>query len=59
MEPIQRRAPTFEAQDPLGKVNIGKESEPRMTKISGVLSMQQRNQVVELIEEYRDCFAWH
>lgn len=43
IEPIQRKVPTFEAQDPLVEVNLGTESEPRMTKISGVLSVQQRN----------------
>lgn len=38
--PIQRRIPTFEAQDPLVEVNMGTESELRMTKISGVLIPQ-------------------
>ena len=38
VSPIKREAPSFEAQDPLIEVNLGTVDEPRMTKISGLLS---------------------
>lgn len=58
METIQRKIPTFEAQDLLVEVNPGSEQEHRMTKISGHFSLEQMNQVVDLIKKYKDCFTW-
>ena len=37
MAPIRREIPSFEAQDPLIKVNLRTIDEPRMTKISDLL----------------------
>ena len=37
VSPIRREIPSFEAQDPLIKVNLRTIDEPRMTKISDLL----------------------
>jgi len=32
--------------------------EHRITKVSGFLTEEDMNQMVELFKQYRDCFAW-
>lgn len=58
VSPIKREVPSFEAQDPLIEVNLGTTNEPRVTKISGLLSQGERDQLIQLITRYKDCFAW-
>ena len=52
------KKPSFEAQDPLVEVNLRTDEEPRITKISGLLPEKSRDQLVQLIRRYWDCFAW-
>ncbi|GKV06953.1 hypothetical protein SLEP1_g18770 [Rubroshorea leprosula] len=40
------------------EANRGSESEPNVTFISGSLEPQTRDQVVRLLHEFKDCFAW-
>ncbi|GKV34366.1 hypothetical protein SLEP1_g42743 [Rubroshorea leprosula] len=47
-----------EVQDPLEEINLGSESEPKVTFISGSLEPQTRDQIVRLLHEFKDCFAW-
>ena len=47
----------FEAQDPLLEVNLGTSEEPRVTKISGLLPEEDRDQLIQLIKKYMDYFA--
>ncbi|GKV52448.1 hypothetical protein SLEP1_g59025 [Rubroshorea leprosula] len=47
-----------EAQDPLEEINLGSESEPKVTFISDSLEPQTRDQIVRLLHEFKDCFAW-
>ncbi|GKU89586.1 hypothetical protein SLEP1_g3710 [Rubroshorea leprosula] len=47
-----------EVQDPLEEINLGSESEPKVTFISGSLEPQTRGQIVRLLHEFKDCFAW-
>ncbi|GKV01725.1 hypothetical protein SLEP1_g14266 [Rubroshorea leprosula] len=47
-----------EIQDPLEEINLGSESEPKVTFISGSLEPQTRDQIVRLLHEFKDCFAW-
>ena len=56
--PISWEVSSFEAQDPLIEVNLGKIDESRQTKINGLLSQGELDQLVQLITRYKDCFAW-
>ncbi|GKV42187.1 hypothetical protein SLEP1_g49624 [Rubroshorea leprosula] len=47
-----------EVQDPLEEINLGSESEPKVTFISGSLELQTRDQIVRLLHEFKDYFAW-
>ncbi|GKV43692.1 hypothetical protein SLEP1_g50953 [Rubroshorea leprosula] len=47
-----------EVQDPLEEINLGSESEPKVTFVSGSLEPQTRDQIVRLLHEFKDCFAW-
>ncbi|GKV21983.1 hypothetical protein SLEP1_g31893 [Rubroshorea leprosula] len=47
-----------EVQDLLEEINLGSESEPKVTFISGSLEPQTRDQIVRLLHEFKDCFAW-
>ncbi|GKV13619.1 hypothetical protein SLEP1_g24610 [Rubroshorea leprosula] len=47
-----------EVQDPLEEINLGSKSEPKVTFISGSLEPQTRDQIVRLLYEFKDCFAW-
>ena len=49
--------PSFEAQDPLIKANLGIEEEPRMTKVSNLLSKEDKVWLVNLINRYEDYFT--
>ncbi|GKV12837.1 hypothetical protein SLEP1_g23931 [Rubroshorea leprosula] len=45
-------------QDPLKKVNLGTEAEPRITFFSGLLPPEMRDKIICLPHEFKDCFAW-
>ncbi|GKU86461.1 hypothetical protein SLEP1_g981 [Rubroshorea leprosula] len=47
-----------EVQDPLEEINLASESEPKVTFISGSLEPQTRDEIVRLLHEFKDCFAW-
>ena len=57
MPPIRREVLSFEAQDPLIEVSLGTVDELRQTKISGLLSQGERDQLVQLITRYKDYFS--
>ena len=57
MSLIKIEAPSFEAQDPLIEVNLRTAEEPRQTKISGLLSQGNRDQLIQLITKYKNCFT--
>ncbi|MCI04702.1 hypothetical protein A2U01_0025749, partial [Trifolium medium] len=48
----------MQAQDPLQEIDIGDGTIKRPTYISTNIDPSLRKQVVELLKEYRDCFAW-
>ena len=50
--------PSFKAQDPLTKINLGTEDEPKTIKVSSLLAKGDRNWLIDLIKQYKDCFAW-
>ncbi|XP_027359296.1 uncharacterized protein LOC113867964 [Abrus precatorius] len=48
----------MEAQDPLEEVNLGDEKEPRLTFISKLVDEEVKDQLIKLLREFKDCFAW-
>lgn len=54
--PIERKSPSFEAQNPLEEINIETSNKLRMTKVSGLLAEKDKNWHIELITKYKDFF---
>ncbi|CAJ2672886.1 unnamed protein product [Trifolium pratense] len=48
----------MQAQDPLEEVDIGDGSIKRPTYISANIPKDLRDKLVELLKEFKDCFAW-
>ena len=48
----------FTSADPLEKVDIGDGSIPRPTFINANLSDDCKTDLIKLLKEYVDCFAW-
>ncbi|MCI50559.1 hypothetical protein A2U01_0071803, partial [Trifolium medium] len=48
----------MQAQDPLQEIDIGDDSIKRPTYISANIDPDLRIEVVELLKEYKDYFAW-
>ncbi|KAM2646196.1 hypothetical protein EV1_019644 [Malus domestica] len=51
--------PAPEVQDSLEIINLGIEENPRPIQLSGLLEIVDRANVVNLLHEFKDCFAWH
>ncbi|CAJ2651311.1 unnamed protein product [Trifolium pratense] len=48
----------MQAQDPLEEIDIGDGSIKRPTYISANIPKDLRDKLVELLKEFKDCFAW-
>ncbi len=48
-----------EVEDPLQEINLGTEEDPRPTFISTLLEEPLKSELMALLQEFRDCFAWH
>jgi hypothetical protein len=48
----------FTSSDELEQVDIGDGSKPRLTFINAKLDPEYKQELVELLKEFRDCFAW-
>nr|AAQ56323.1 putative polyprotein [Oryza sativa Japonica Group] len=48
----------FMSADDLEEIDIGPGDQPRPTFISKNLSSEFRTKLIELLKEFRDCFAW-
>ena len=48
----------FTSADDLVEVDIGSGDKPRPTFISAKLNSECKQQLTELLKEYKDCFAW-
>ena len=46
------------AQDPLEEVDLGDGSIKRPIYVSAKITTEFRDWIVELLKEYKDCFAW-
>ncbi|XP_070679188.1 uncharacterized protein [Malus domestica] len=51
--------PPPEVQDPLETIDLGTEEDPRPIQISGLLGVDDRAKIICLLQEFKDCFAWH
>ena len=47
-----------EAQDPLDEVNLGTKEDPKPTFVSAWLDPITRSRIIEVLREFKDCFAW-
>ncbi|CAL8993414.1 unnamed protein product [Prunus brigantina] len=45
-------------QDPLLEINVGTEAEPRPLFVSQLLNPELAAEIIGLLHEYKDCFAW-
>ncbi|KAL2320635.1 hypothetical protein Fmac_029604 [Flemingia macrophylla] len=48
----------MEAQDPLEEVNLGTDEDRRVTYISKLLDPEIKKQVIQTLQQYKDCFTW-
>jgi hypothetical protein len=48
----------FTSVDEFEQVDIGDGSKPRITYIRAKLDPECKQQLVDLLKEFRDCFAW-
>ena len=48
----------FTSADDLVEVDIGNGDKPRPTFISAKLDSKCKQQLTDLLKEYKDCFAW-
>ena len=48
----------FTSADPLEKVDIGDGTIPRPTFVNKNLSAEYKADLINLLKEYVDCFAW-
>jgi len=48
----------FTSADDLVEVDIGNGDKPRPTFISAKLNSKCKQQLTDLLKEYKDCFAW-
>ncbi|XP_057451900.1 uncharacterized protein LOC130743686 [Lotus japonicus] len=51
-------ATKMEAQDPLEEVDLGDGSKKMPTYISSLIDPELKGRMIELLKEFRDCFAW-
>ncbi|KAM2294996.1 hypothetical protein ACFX1S_034846 [Malus domestica] len=51
--------PAPEVEDPLETIDLGMEDDPRPIQISGLLKTEDRAGIVNLLHEFKDCFALH
>jgi hypothetical protein len=49
----------FTSVDPLEEIDIGNGITPRPTFINKTLETDPRNEMIGLLKEYSDCFAWN
>ena len=48
----------FTSTDQLEEVDIGLGDRPRPTYVSTKLDPEFKQELIKLLKEYRDCFAW-
>ncbi|KAM1270631.1 hypothetical protein ACFX13_032513 [Malus domestica] len=56
---VELDKPPPEVYDPLEVIDLGTEGDPRPIQPSGLLEIDDRAKIVCLLQEFKDCFAWH
>ena len=64
MEDLEQAPPKFEdmqpqVHDPMEEVNLSTLEEPRITYISSLLSSDLKEEIIIILQEFKDCFAWN
>jgi hypothetical protein len=59
MEDLDKLGPGFTSANPLEEIDIGDGVTPRPIFVNKNLSDDYKNNLVELLREYVDCFAWN
>jgi hypothetical protein len=49
----------FTSADPLEEIDIGDGKTPRTTFVNKTMETDPRNEMIDLLNEYSDCFAWN
>ena len=57
-EDMDKLCQGFTSADPLKKIDIGDGSVPRPTFVNANLSAEYKADLIKLLKEYVDCFAW-
>jgi hypothetical protein len=56
---IDKLGQGFTSADPLDEIDIGDGKTPRLTFINKTLEVDPRHEMIGLLKEYSDCFAWN
>ena len=48
----------FTSADELEEVDIGPRDRPRLTYVSAKLDPEYKQELIDLLKEFKDCFAW-
>nr|KYP64672.1 hypothetical protein KK1_019278 [Cajanus cajan] len=48
----------LESQDPLEEINLGTVENRKVTYISKLLQGELKEEIIRVLHEYKDCFAW-
>jgi hypothetical protein len=56
---LDKLGPSFMSADPLEEIDIGDGVTPRPTFVNKNLSDDYKNNLVELLIEHANCFAWN
>jgi hypothetical protein len=59
IEDLDKVGPGFMSADPLEEIDIGDGVIHRMTFVNNNLNADYKNNLVELLREYVDCFSWN
>jgi len=57
-EDMDKLGQVFTSVDPLEKVDLGDGTIPRPTFVNKNLSVEFKADLIKLLKEYIDCFAW-
>ncbi|KAM2838133.1 hypothetical protein COP1_029885 [Malus domestica] len=49
--------PTSDVQDPLETINLATKEDIRLIQLSGLLKAEDRAKIINLLHEFKDCFA--
>ncbi|XP_073051308.1 uncharacterized protein [Primulina eburnea] len=58
MAPSKMEDGQHEVQDPLEEINLGELENPKVVYVSKLLEEQLKQDLISMLKEYRDCFAW-